>query len=145
MGIRIYKTNNVVESLLALPFLRTIDQYYPKLDDWFVNSVLPGLSSGEAVLLLAKEDFIIKGMALGKTGCEKKLRCVRTNGEYSGLGLRLMEHMFQELQTNKPYCTVSEELLGQYSRIFVNRYGFNLDHVTKGEYRQGKLEYHFNK
>lgn len=144
MHTRIYSTRNAVEALLALPFLQSIDRYYPDLQHWFINTVLPGLQEGSSVLLLAKDHHAVVGMALGKTGSEKKLRCVRTNGHYNGLGLRLMERMFETIECDKPHCTVSEELLGSYSRAFVNRYGFDLHHVSKGEYRPGKLEYHFN-
>lgn len=145
MSVRIHQTTNAVEALLALPFLQSIDQYYPDMEHWFVNTVLPGLHLGGSVLLLARDHSRIVGMALGKAGEEKKLRCVRTTGEYNGLGLRLIEQMFEKLESTKPHCTVSEELLGQYSRLFTNRYGFDLCHVSKGEYRRGKLEYHFNR
>lgn len=129
---------------MAFPFLRSIDRYYPEISDWFVNSVVPGLESGSSVLLLAKDNQRVVGMALGKSGQEKKLRCLRTDGSYSGLGIRLLDRMIEEIETDKPHCTVSEELLHGYSRIFTNRYGFDLSHVSKGQYRAGKLEYHFN-
>ena len=35
-------------------------------------------------------------------------------------------------------------MINDYSRIFVNRYDFDLSHVYKGLYRKGKLEYEFN-
>ena len=143
--VTIHQSSNAVEALLASPFLHSIDRYYPDINHWFINTVLPGLQLGESVLLLAKDGNNLVGMALGKTGREKKLRCVRTTGEHSGLGLRLIETMFEKLETTTPHCTVSEELLGQYSRMFINRYGFDLNHVSKGEFRRGKLEYHFNK
>ena len=34
--------------------------------------------------------------------------------------------------------------MNDYSRIFVNRYQFNLDKVHKNLYRKNKLEYEFN-
>lgn len=35
-------------------------------------------------------------------------------------------------------------MLHDYSRVFVERYGFSLNKVHKGLYRKGKLEYSFN-
>lgn len=144
MTIVIKPVDNPIEALLAFPFLQSIDRFYPDIADWFVNTVVPGMGEGSSVLLLAKEHQRVVGMALGKTGAECKLRCLRTDGSYSGLGVRLLDSMLDHLQIAKPHCTVSEELLGQYSRLFVNRYGFDLSHVSKGQYRPGKLEYHFN-
>lgn len=144
MAIVISQSTNPIEALLAFPFLQSIDRYYPAIADWFVNTVVPGIGEGSSVLLLAKEQQRVVGMALGKTGEERKLRCLRTNGNHSGLGIRLLDEMIERLETTKPHCTVSEELLGGYSRPFINRYGFDLSHVSKGQYRPGKLEYHFN-
>lgn len=142
----IQQTTNAVEALLAMPFLASLDRYYPGIQDWYVNQVVPGLAQGESVLLLERHGCRIQGMALGKRGAETKLRCVRVLPEqaHQGLGIRLMDRMFEALETTQPHCTVSEELLHQYSRIFVNRYGFALSNVSKGQYRPRKLEYHFN-
>ena len=60
------------------------------------------------------------------------------------LGITLMDRMLETLECTKPLATVSEEMLHQYSRIFVKRYGFSLDDVAKGAYRPRKLEYYFN-
>ena len=35
-------------------------------------------------------------------------------------------------------------MINDYSRIFINRYNFDLTHVYKGLYRKNKLEYEFN-
>jgi GNAT superfamily N-acetyltransferase len=144
--VRIEKTNSFVEAFGVLPMLKTLDEFYPELSYWYVNTVVPGLVLGKDILLLAKEAGRTVGIALGKNGEEKKLRCVRVMPEFqnTGCGLKLIERMFDELETETPHCTVSEELLGLYSRAFVNRYGFRLNSVDKGRYRPGKLEYAFN-
>lgn len=74
------------------------------------------------------------------------MRCIRVHPDYqyAGIGIRLMDNMIEVLEDQEPLCTVSEELIHHYSRIFVNRYGFRLSQVDKGLYRQGKLEYIFN-
>lgn len=145
--IRYHTSTNSVEAFLASPFLTSLDQYYPDISHWFTNVVVPGLVSNDSVLLLAKEGPQVVGMALGRKGNTPKLRCVRVHPQFqmSGVGIRLIDKMIEELQCETPHCTVSQELLDQYARPFVNRYGFRLDHVAKGMYRPGKLEYEFNK
>lgn len=131
----------------VLPFIQSLDQYYPNVSYWFVNKVIPGLSLGSDKLLIAREDGVIVGVALGKLeDGESKLRCVRVSPDYhgSGLGIRLMDGMLELLEDGKPAATVSEEMMHLYSRTFVRRYGFSLTDVTKGRYRRGKLEYAFN-
>jgi len=132
---------------MALPLLRSLDAYYPDFQDWYINTVAPGVVTGTDMLLVAREGERLVGVALGKrTRTETKLRCVRVLPEFqnTGLGLRLIDRALQELECEKPHCTVAEEMLHLYSRVFVNRYGFSLDAVEKGVYRPGKLEYRFN-
>jgi GNAT superfamily N-acetyltransferase len=140
-------TNDFLPAMMALPFLRSLDVYYPNVSDWYLNTVVPGLVTGQDKLLIAREAGQLVGIALGKKGAdETKLRCVRVAPawENRGVGLRLIEGMFEALEDEQPHCTVAEELLHTYSRLFVNRYGFRLSGVDKGAYRRGKLEYRFN-
>ncbi len=119
---------------------------YPDFGHWYTNQVMPGVLVGSDALLVAREGQRVVGVALGKKGKETKLRCVRVLPEYqsTGLGIKLIDRMLDVLECDKPHCTVAEEMLHLYSRPFVNRYGFSLDHVAKGMYRSGKLEYVFN-
>jgi len=143
--IEIHKTVNPVEAMLALPFIASIDTYYPNIREWYVNTVVPGICTGNDILLVAKARGSIAGIVLAKTGEEQKLRCIRVADTYRGLGLgiKLIDTAL-ELIGDKPLVSVSQELLHDYSRMFVNRYGFLLSDVVKGKYRQGKLEYFFN-
>ena len=102
----------------TFPFLANLDLYYPSISTWFAQSFSQGLAQGKNVLLAARgSEGRLEGVALGKkTATEVKMQCVR----------------------------VAEEMLHQYSRIFVKRYGFSLDDVAKGAYRPRKLEYYFN-
>lgn len=141
------KSDSFVQAFMALPLLRSLDGLYPGFESWFINQVVPGVVLGNDVLLLAKDGARVAGIALGKkTPRETKLRCVRVLPDYqqTGLGIRLIDRMLDELESDKPSCTVAEELMHTYARPFVNRYGFSLSSVDKGRYRQGKLEYAFN-
>lgn len=145
MGIVIEKTNNFNEAMLALPFIVSIDKYYPDIKHWYINTVVPGICLNDDNLLLAKENNKIIGIALSKSGIENKLRCIRVCKDYenSGLGIKLIDKTL-DLIGPKPLVSVSEELLHSYSRMFVNRYSFSLSEVTKHKYRKNKLEYFFN-
>jgi N-acetylglutamate synthase-like GNAT family acetyltransferase len=137
----------MVQALLAMPLLHSLNELYPGFQSWYVSTVVPGVVAGRDVLLLATEGAQVAGIALGKrSDDEVKLRCVRVVPAYqnTGVGLKLIENMFEALECDKPHCTVAEELMHTYSRAFVNRYGFALSDVARGRYRRGKLEYAFN-
>lgn len=123
--------------------IKDLDRYYPDIGKWIskleVNDKTP--------TLIAKDNEHVIGVVIGKkTDEENKMRCIRVHPDYqyAGIGIRLMDNMIEVLEDQEPLCTVSEELIHHYSRIFVNRYGFRLSQVDKGLYRQGKLEYIFN-
>jgi GNAT superfamily N-acetyltransferase len=124
-------------------FLSGLANFYPEFDGWLSKRVfeLP-----DSVILLAKEGEHIAGVAIGRKGEDPKIRCIRTHPELqgSGLGIKLMDGLIDHLQCEKPHATVAEEMMHEYSRAFVKRYGFSLSDVTKGEYRPRKLEYHWN-
>lgn len=145
--LMLIKSTDPIQLLLAFPFIQTLDSYYPDISNWYVNNVVPNTVVGNDIVLLNFNNNTLTGIAVGKNGLnEKKLRCVRIHPDYqnSGLGLRLIEEMFQLLETDKPHCTVCEEMIHLYSRPFINRYGFMLNSVHKGLYRKNKLEYSFN-
>ncbi len=145
--IQLEHARSIHAAFSVLPFIQTLDVYYPNVSHWYVNQVAPGLLLGNDKLVIAKDRGHIAGIALGKqTDNETKLRCVRVHPDYqqSGLGIRLIDTMLTTLEVDKPACTVAEELFHEYSRLFVRRYGFELSDVAKGRYRPRKLEYAFN-
>jgi GNAT superfamily N-acetyltransferase len=145
--IRYQQSKSFVEAFNVLPILSSLTELYPDFEYWYVNTMIPGLITGNDILLLAKEHEQIVGVALGKVTTEEtKLRCVRVLPSYQnkGTGLHLIEHMLKLLDTDKPLCTVAEEMFHSYSRAFINHFDFDLSSVDKGKYRAGKLEYIFN-
>lgn len=97
-------------------------------------------------MIIAEENHQIIGVLLAKKGIEDKLRCIRVRPEYinKGVGCQLIDRALRNLSNDKPVVSVSEELIHNYSKIFVNRYDFILDDVQRGTYRDNKLEYFFN-
>jgi GNAT superfamily N-acetyltransferase len=140
------KTAKLCDAILAKVMLGSLENYYPDFGYWYINKCMPGIVTGSDVLLVAKDNHRIIGVALGKTGEETKLRCVRVMPEYQnkGIGLKLVERMLRQLDDDKPHCTVSEEMIHQFSRPFINLFDFKLSQVKKGMYRKNRLEYIFN-
>jgi hypothetical protein len=127
--------------------LKPISSFYPGFSSWYFDKVVPGVVSGNDKVIVALKKGELVGVSLIKsTSSEKKLRALRIGDKFqkSGAGLYLIDESLRQLDCDLPVCSVSEEMLHDYSRIFIERYGFSLNHVHKGLYRPGKLEYAFN-
>jgi GNAT superfamily N-acetyltransferase len=141
------RAHRLTDAVVALNLLRSIENYYPGFEYWYINKAMPGIMVGNDVLLFAKDNNETVGVALGKKSEEEiKLRCVRILPEYQkrGTGIRLIEKMLRELDCDKPRCTVSEELIHDFARPFVNYFDWDLSRVEKDMYRPGTLEYVWN-
>lgn len=135
------------DAMVARSVLEGMENYYPEFGHWYVNKVIPGIVMGRDTLLVARDKHQIVGVAIGKRSRhETKLRCVRVLPSYQsrGMGIHLIERMLRQLGSERPHCTVAEEMLHQFSRPFVNYFNFQLNRVERGLYRFGKLEYVFN-
>lgn len=145
--IQYVRSSRLADAMLAKVTLNGLDAYYPGFEYWYVNKCLPGVIAGKDLMVVAKDKDRVVGLALGKAGEETKLRCIRVLPEYRnrGVGLTLIERTLRLLDDDKPLCTVSEEMLHQYARPFINLFDFDLSVVEKGMYRPGKLEYVFNR
>lgn len=140
-------TNSLTDGLLTFDMLRSLEELYPGFHFWYMNKALPDIVLGRGSLITAKHHHRIVGVALGKTNeVETKLRCVRVLPEYQkrGVGIHLCDRILTALDSDKPICTVPEEMFHDFGRIFVNRFDFDLTRVEKGLYRPSKLEYVFN-
>lgn len=141
------QSNRLADIVFARKMLIGLEDYYPDFDYWFVNKCIPGIVTGNDTLVLAKNKSGIVGVAIGKkTDTETKLRCVRVLPSYqnSGAGIHLIDKTLRLLDCDKPYCTVSESMIHQFSRPFINYFNFSLTQVHKGLYKPGVLEYAFN-
>lgn len=126
-----------------MSIMEGMSKNYPDFYRW-LSKLTP---SEETPILTAHRNSNLVGVCIGKKTIEEiKLRMIRIHPEFqkTGLGVRMIDAMLEILECNKPYATVPEEMLHQFSRPFINRYGFDLDEVNKGMYRKGKLEYVFN-
>ncbi len=82
------------------------------------------LGNGQVILAFNKNDLV--GVSILKDKEEKKLRALRITEQYQnkGYGLYLIDESLKRLDCDKPLCSVSESMINDYSRIFINRYDF---------------------
>lgn len=126
--------------------LGSLENYYPDFPTWYWSRAVPDVLHGPGSILMAERAGDVIGVAMGRSGQDPKLRCVRVAPDYAGRGLAmyLIDRALGAIGADRPEFTVPEELIHDYSRIMVNRYGFDLTRVEKGLYRRGRLEYQFN-
>lgn len=124
--------------------IKDAKQYYPSFEQWYFLKVLPELAKSDRTIIYEKESNRLKGVAILKPS-ENKLCHLSVMPEYrnKGIGVRLFKKSFEELGTSLPYCTVSEEKLPEFKRLF-DYFGFKLTNTVEGYYRIGKKEYFFN-
>ncbi len=137
---------SLIELKVAFASIEKLGESYPNFYDWYWNKVVPGIWTGnDEVVLAYKKDEII-GVSILKNSGEKKLRALRIKEKFQskGFGLYLIDESLKRLNIDKPLCSVSEKMINDYSRIFINRYKFDISHVYKGLYKKGELEYEFN-
>jgi ribosomal protein S18 acetylase RimI-like enzyme len=126
--------------------LKATEKLYPNFNYWFYNKVIPDVLQDKRKILLEIRNNEIAGIAIIKnTSEEKKLCTLRVTSKYQnkGIGLKLFERAFEELNTSKPFLTVSEEKYKEFEKIF-KYYGFELTNKIKDYYRKGKSELFFN-
>ena len=144
--MKFVEVNSIPELFKVLEIVRPISSMYPGFEDWFWNKVVPGVINEEDKIIIGLKNGNMVGVSMLKNHGEKKLRALRVNDIYQkrGYGLYLIDKSLEILGTDKPLVSVSEEMINEYSRIFINRYNFSMTHVYKGLYRKGILEYEFN-
>lgn len=138
--------NSIIDLKNTYEILTKLENSYPDFYDWYWNKIIPDtlLGKGQVILAYNKNDLV--GVSIIKDNEEKKLRALRITDQYQnkGYGLYLIDESLKRLECDKPLCSVSENMINDYSRIFVNRYGFDLTHVYKNLYLKNNLEYEFN-
>lgn len=137
---------SLIELKVAFASIEKLGESYPNFYDWYWNKVTPGVICGNDQIIMAYKKDELVGISIIKDSDEKKLRALRIVDKFQkrGYGLYLIDESLKRLNTDKPVCSVNEDLINDYSRIFVNSYKFNLSHVYRGIYQKGKLEYEFN-
>lgn len=100
---------------------------YPEIETWFLSKVIPGLHSGERIMLYIPGDTGIVALAILKDSpLEKKICTFYISPEARGKGLAhiLFNGSFEKLQTSRPLISVPENTLGSFTKYFV-QYNFS--------------------
>ena len=142
-----YKTSNIVDiknEYVAYHYIKNAKIYYPNFDIWYFANVIPSLKAGKKKLIYMGNYNCLRGIAILKYN-EKKLCHLSVMDAYKnkGYGIKLFKKSFEELKTEKPFLTVSEEKLPDFKRVF-DYFGFKLTNVIEGYYRDNKKEYFYN-
>jgi len=138
---------NLSELFHVYLLLKPISNLYPDFSNWYWDKVVTGVLLGKDKIIIAENKAEIIGVSIIKNSPnENKLRALRIVDKFqkTGAGLYLMDKSLKELGDNKPIVSVADEMINEYSRMFINRYDFNLTHVYNGLYRKNHLEYEFN-
>ena len=141
------EARGLTELCQAFELARGLDAYYPEFGFWFANACMPAVMAGQDKMVVAELDGQMIGVALSKASQgESKLRCVRVDPRHKnkGVAIHLIDRSLRLLNCDRPATSVAEELFHDWSRILVERFGFQLSRVQKGTFRQGRLEYFFN-
>lgn len=130
----------------VLTHVHDLRDFYPNFDAWLTDHVLPGLSGGDRAILVEHRNGVLAGLAILKDDeLEKKLCCLRVLPGFqdTGLGYRMFEKAFDQLETRSPLLSVAEERLPAFRRLF-DHFGFELAETHQGLYREGRMEFAFN-
>ena len=139
--------SNLLELKASYQILTKLEEAYPDFYDWYWNKVVPCILIKQDQLILAYNKNELVGISILKNNPdEKKLRALRITEKFQskGYGLYLIDESLKRLDTDKPLCSVSNKMIDDYSRIFINRYKFDLTYVYKNLYAKDSLEYEFN-
>ncbi|CAE6816083.1 hypothetical protein R69927_00432 [Paraburkholderia domus] len=139
------QTSGMLTEVLAR--VQDLKDVYPQFESWLADRVLPGLRTGDRSILVEYRHGELAGLAILKDdGSEKKICCLRVLPGFQdrhGLGVRLFEKAFNQLDSRNPLLSVAEERLPAFRRIF-DHFGFELAETHKGLYRADRTEFVFN-
>jgi ribosomal protein S18 acetylase RimI-like enzyme len=119
---------------------------YPHFDNWFFETVIPGISTGDRTIVIETRGETTAGLLILKhTIFEKKLCTLRVNPSFAskGLGVKLFTEAFERLETETPLLSVSEHAEPKFIRIF-DHFGFKKQATYNGIYKPFVNEYAFN-
>lgn len=146
MSLNYRLVTSIPELHIAFNIVKPISELYPDFSNWYWDKVVPGIILGKDKVIIAESKGGIVGVSMIKDGEEKKLRAMRVNEKYQkkGYGLHLIDYSLKLLNDSKPIVSVADEMINEYSRMFINRYNFDMTYVYNGLYRKNHLEYEFN-
>ena len=144
---RITAVDSKIDSIFSeLSFLRT---EYPEFYSWFYDKVVPELSNGSREVFIAQTPLSfgkVNGVLILKKNCSEKKICtlyVDEKSRLNGIGQRFIDIAFNELNTDKPLITVSDNRISDFSRL-LKKNNFEIVDSLSNYYSENHVEYTFN-
>lgn len=123
-----------------------ICKFYPGHKDWFFDKFLPGLKSGNRIIvaIFDDKDEPIGTSFLKKGDDEYKICTLFICEDYrkNGIGRRLMEESVKQLEGSDINISVSGVNINQLDSL-LSKFGFKLDSKSEGDYLPEETEYYF--
>lgn len=120
---------------------------YRGFEQWFHNLFSSTYDLREnRDIVICEDNLTLAGIAIIKNECdEKKICTLRVAKEFQnqGIGHRLVELCFQQLDTDKPMITLHKSKYPQFEKI-LNYYNFQLEQTQKNYYKYFSTELVFN-
>ena len=123
-------------------FLLESVEFYPGIDSWWGNRVIPGVKTGQRVCHVALVQGHIAAVGIGKrANASAKLCTLRVRDLYRGLGLGqlLLYQTIKDLVASdcqRVHYTISEDVFNQCGNFF-SPYGFSLVSWSRERYAKG--------
>lgn len=141
---KMYYSKNSVSAVYL--FLSDLCGEYNNFRQWYYDTVVPGIASGERLIYTVTDnETIIAVLILKNTTDEKKICTLRVAENYrrQGIATMLLKIASRELQCTKPLITVSSYHIAKFESL-LKKNGFVLFARYPNYYKQGVTEYAFN-
>lgn len=129
----------------AYKFLCDLCYEYSNFSEWYYDTVVPGLASGERLIFAVTDDGKIVAILILKNAAEKKICTLRVAEDYrnQGIATELLRVACQELRCSTPLITVSSYHIAEFESL-LKKNGFVLYAKYPNYYKRGISEFAFN-
>jgi GNAT superfamily N-acetyltransferase len=125
--------------------LSPLETVYPGFREWYYGKVVPGIETGERLVVARVLGSDIQGVAIAKRGSEEKFCTLWVSQEarLAGVGGALAQEVFEWLGDARPLFTVPEERLMEFQGL-LRQWDFGSGVPVRGYYGSDRVERVFN-
>jgi len=130
----------------VLRFLKEISDQYPRIEEWFIDKVNPGLATGTREIFCRYKNGKLIAVGIAKNEAdEQKICTLRVSQGWRGLGIgtSLLDEMVNWLGNDLPLITIPREKQIMFGPIF-DRFNFQLSREVPNLYCLGTTELIYN-
>jgi hypothetical protein len=133
-----------VDALAVLQRIEGLEETYPGFKEWYLHTVMPGLSDGRRRIFIDIEGQAVTGVAIAKReGSERKLCTLWRDAGGFGSASNLMRSAMDWLGTDRPSFTIPQDRIARL-RPILNEFGMGAGIAVGELYRPGVREFLFN-